>query len=610
MENKTNIINKSDIQKAIHMNGFFGKVIASLIMKVLELNKANSYHHRLSNYKGHEFSQQVLKELDIKYDIKSEQLDYIPAEGPFITISNHHFGGVDGLLLSTVIGQARPDFKILTNFILSMIPSLKEVFFPVNPFSDNTSSRSSFTGLKMALQHIQDGGALGLFPAGEVATIQNWKNKTTRHLVYVEDKPWPDNIIRMIKNCSVPVVPVYFDGVNSKTFHILGKIHPRLRTIRLVHELFNKRHSTIPMRIGKPISPSELNEFTSTEELKNYLRSRVYIMQSEFVRQYKKPAKPIAQIGEPIALPQDKRLIFKELADNTDKILYKALKYECYLLNYDDVPNTMLELGRLREETFRAVGEGTNTSRDLSEYDKYYKHLILWDTEERKIVGAYRLGIGSEIWPKKGIKGFYTAKLFDYQAGASEILPETIELGRSFIARQYQKEPLSLLMLFKGLMYSLLKYPEIKYFLGPVSISNEIPRIYKSLLIYFLYNGKSCTYPKKIAVQTCPFRTEFNKIRPEHLLSHKMDSVEKIDRFILNLSDGQWRMPPLVKKYFKSGAQLICYNIDPNFNYSLDGLILLPIATFPKEELLNMLKSASSEEEKAMVLNRFGYSAE
>lgn len=607
MENQTNVINKSDIQKLLGMNGFFGRFLAGAVMKLLELDKVNDVNRKLSAYKGHDFSEQVLKELDIKYDIKVDQLDYIPVEGPFITISNHHFGSVDGLLLSTIVGHARPDFRILTNFLLSKIPSLAGIFMPVNPFTDGASSRKSFTGLKMAIQHVREGGGLGLFPAGEVATVQKWSKKTSLKLAAVEDIPWPDNMIRLIRNAGVPVVPVYFDGRNSKMFHILGRIHPRLRTMRLVHELFNKKHSTVSVRIGKPITPSEIAGFTTIDELRNYLRSRVYVMQSEFIRQYKKPAKPIAESGEQIALPQDKRLIFKELKAIEKKRLYSCLKYECYLADYSDIPNTMLEIGRLREETFRAVGEGSNKSRDLDEFDKYYKHLILWDTEERRIVGAYRLGIGSEIWSEYGMQGFYTSTLFDYQEGAPEVLPQTMELGRSFVVPHYQKEPLSLLMLFKGLMYSVLKYPEIKYFLGPVSISNEIPRIYKSLMIYYLYNAKACTYPKKIAVQTCPFKTEFNNIRPEHLLSSKMDSVDKFDRFILNLSDGQWRMPPLVKKYFKCGAQLICYNVDPLFNYSLDGLILLSIEGFPKDELLTLLKSAGSEEEKVAVLARFGY---
>jgi len=607
MDSKTNVVNKSEIQNLIHMKGFCGKVIASLIMKLLELDKVNAGHRKYAHIKGHDFSQATLKDLDIKYDIKVEQLDYIPAEGPFITISNHHFGSVDGLLLSTIVGHSRPDFKILTNFLLSKIPALSDIFMPVNPFSDGTSNKKSFAGLRMAIEHVQNGGGLGLFPAGEVATVQSWGKKTTKKWATVEDIPWPNNMIRLIKNAGVPVVPIYFEGRNSKLFHILGKIHPRLRTIRLIREMYNKRHSTIPVRIGKPILPSEIAAFTSNDDLRNYLRSRVYVMQSEFIRQYKKPAKPIAEASEQIALPQDKRLIFKELKAMEEKKLYSCLKYDCYLADYDDIPNTILEIGRLREETFRGVGEGSNKARDLDDYDKYYKHLILWDNEERKIMGAYRLGVGTEIWPTKGIEGFYTSTLFDYQEGAPEILPTTIELGRSFITAQYQKEPLSLLMLFKGLMYSLLKFPEIKYLLGPVSISNDIPRIYKSLMIYYLYNAKACTYPKKIAVQTCPFKTEFNNIRPEHLLSTKMDSVDKFDRFLLNLSDGQWRMPPLVKKYFKCGAQLICYNVDPLFNYSLDGLILMPIEHFPKDELLTMLKSAQSEEEKQMVLERFGY---
>lgn len=587
------------------MNGPFGKVVATIAMKILELDKANFYHNKLKEYKGPDFAEHLLKDLDIKLDIKSEQLDYIPVDGPFITISNHHYGSIDGLILSNVVGHARSDFKILTNYILSLIPAMSDTFMPVNPFT--TGSSKSFKGLKMALTHVSEGGGLGLFPAGEVATYQHFDKKTSRKFSAVEDIPWPENMIRLIRNAKVPVVPIYFEGTNSRMFHILGKIHPRLRTARLVHELFNKRHRTVSMRIGKPVSVSEIAEFTDNKELGGYLRSRVYVMESEFIRQYKKPAVPVEKTGEQIALPHDKRLIIRELKAIRSQKLFTVTKYDAFLSTYDRIPNTMLEIGRLREEAFRGVGEGTGNARDLDEYDRYYHHLILWDNEELKIVGAYRLGIGTEIWPKYGRKGFYTSTLFDYRSDSDNILPWSIELGRSFVNRQYQKENLPLLLLFKGLMHAVVAFPEIKYFIGPVSISNEIPRIYKSLMMYYLYNRKNASSFGKIAVQTCPFRTEFNNIRPEDLLRNKMDSVDKFDRFILNLSDGAYRMPPLVKKYYKCGALTICYNVDPLFNYALDCLILLPISTFPKDELLQMLKSAQTEEEKLSVLARFGY---
>lgn len=611
-QKQTNVINKSEIQQALHLKGCFGKMVASLVMKALHLDKVNYIHNKYRKYKGPDFAEKVLREVGVKYDIDLSQLDHIPQEGAFITISNHNYGSIDGMMLAAVIGHIRPDFKILTNFLLARIPALQDTFFPVNPFTsgDVAANRKSFAGLKLAVSHVASGGCLGLFPAGEVATTKGPAYKRFERKDTVQDIPWPSNMIKLIRNAGVPVVPVYFDGTNSRMFHILGKIHPRLRTIKLVGEMFNKKGRIVPMRIGKPISPSELEEYSSLEDLGGYLRSRVYGMQQEFVRQYRRtPTKEEIRLVEQIALPRDKKAIMKELDRIKSKMLFSVLTYQCYLADYEDIPNIILELGRLREDAFRSVGEGTNLARDIDDYDKYYKHLILWDTKQKKIAGAYRIGVGSEIMKDHGgVKGFYTASLFDYKVGAEELLPYCIELGRSFVNREYQKESISLMLLFKGLMHSMLLFPQARYFLGPVSMSNDIPRFYKSLIVYYLTNLKPCTYPKRIAAPTCPFITDYINIKPEDLLRRKVDNIEKFDRFLLTLSDGKYRMPTLVKKYFKCNAQLICFNVDPAFNYSLDGLILLPLDNFPKGELLPLLKSTASYEEKETLLNRYGYS--
>lgn len=610
-QQQANVINKSEIQEAIHIKGFFGRMCASIIMKALRLDKVNFIHNKYKDFKGPDFAEKVLNEIGVRYDIKLNQLDNIPLEGGFITISNHNFGSIDGMMLSSVVGHIRPDFKILTNYILSKIPALRGSFFAVDPFA--AGRKRSMGGLRDALDHIKNGGCLGLFPAGEVATTKAFTIRRFELKDTVKDIPWPSNMIKLIKNSGLPVVPIYFDGTNSRMFHLLGMIHPRLRTVKLISEMFNKRGKTIPMRIGKPISAEEIAEYTDLEELGGYLRSRVYAMQQEFVRQYRNPAAEKVDDGpvEQIALPRDKKAIMKELERIKSKMLFSAREYQCYLADYEDIPNAVLELGRLREDAFRAVGEGTNRARDLDEFDKYYKHLILWDSLHKKIAGSYRIGIGSEIIKNHGGKnGFYTASLFDYKEGGDEILPYCAELGRSFVNREYQKESISLMLLFKGLIYSMMKYPEIKYMMGPVSISNDYPRFYKSLMMYFLSRFKPCTYSKKIAEYRCRFITDFINVNPDDLFRHKMESVEKFDRFLLTISDGMYRLPTLVKLYVRSGAQFVCFNVDPAFKYCLDGLILMPLANIPKAELLPLLRGETTYAEKEALLARYGYTVE
>lgn len=608
---KAKVINKSDIMKAIHMRGLIGWTISSLAMWILGLNKVNKYYDRLKQYKGAEFSDHILRAVGVRFNLNPSEYDYIPQDGPFITISNHHIGSLDGMILSSVIGTMRPDFKIMTNFLLTKIPSLKDSFIPVNPFEDVFTSHSSRKGLRDCITLLENGGCLGLFPAGEVATYQQPRKKTALKRRIVEDTVWPESMIKMIRNANVPVIPIYFEAYNSKFFYFLGMIHPLLRTARLVREMFNKKGQVIPMRIGKPILPNEIAEYSDNDQLSGYLRSRVYAMESEFVNTNEKLLAPPETVV-PISLPKDKKAVLKEMArlKANNKMLFEVASFQCYLADHSDIPVTMSEIGRRREQAFRATGEGSNRSIDVDKYDEYYQHLILWDFKQKKIAGAYRLGIGKDILEYHGgIEGFYTSSLFNLsESFVKNYLPYTIELGRSFVSIEYQKEALPLMLLLKGLMYSLMRYPDAKYFIGPVSISNSYPKFYQSLMVYYLSNRHHANLPDDAAVPTTPFEPDFLHINPKDLLRKKMDNLEKFDKFLMRLSGGRYRMPTLVKKYIKINARIICFNVDPLFNYSLDGLILFNLSEYPKFEALSLIRDVESPAEKEAFLNRFGYS--
>ena len=607
---KTKIINKSDIMQVIHMRGPVGWLIATFAMWILGFNKVNKANDRCKQYQGPEFSAHILKDIGIHYDLKPQQYNYIPQDGPFIVIANHPIGSADGMLMNTVIGTMRTDFKIMANFLLTMIPSLKESFIAVNPFSDSVSARSSLAGLRFAKEHLAAGGSLGLFPAGEVSTYQRAKNRSALKRHVVEDIPWPASVIKLIRNANVPVIPVYFEAQNSKWFHFVGRIHPMLRTLNLPNELFNKKGKTIPMRIGKAIMPNELAEFPDLEQLGGYLRSRVYAMEAEFNNPNEELMKP-PEMVTPISLPRDKKAVVKEFdrLKNGGKKLFDVANYQCYLAEADEIPVAMIELGRRREEAFRATGEGSNQAIDVDDYDKYYKHLILWDAKRKRIAGGYRLGIGSEIFEQHGgVEGFYTSSLFTYDKDFESTLRETIELGRSFVSLEYQKEALPLMLLLKGLMHSLMRYPNAVYLIGPVSISNSYPKFYQSLMVYYLENKHNALLPENSALPTTPFEPDYLKINPRELLRKKMDNFEKFDRFLMRLSDNTYRMPTLVKKYMKVNARIIAFNVDPLFNYSLDGLIILRIKDYPRAEILSMTKDVDNINDREAIMNRFGYS--
>ena len=608
-QDKANIVNKSDIQRAIKMRGPLGWMIASAAMGALGINKANKIYRRTRSTNAYDLAGEALRDLDISYDLKSEQLDYIPQDGPFIMIANHHFGTVDGLMSLDVIGHVRPDLHTISNFLLGTIPEFGDVIFSVNPFTNSMGGgRSSLVGMRQALQHLQKGGCVALFPSGEVATYQPAKKRTAQEPGIVEDIPWPESIVKFIRMARCPVVPVYFEGTCSKHFHRVGKIDERLRTINLINELLNKKGLTVPMRIGKPIPVAEMDNYTELQELYGFLRNRIYAMQAEFEpKRNLYPTRNAPKRIEQIAMPRDRKSLQKELERLRDKMLFQTANFQCFLVDYDDIPQGIIEIGRCREEAFRAVGEGTNKSLDLDDFDKYYKHLILWDSKARKITGAYRIGVGPQIYPKDGIAGFYTSTLFHYNEKAPALLPRCAELGRSFVAVEYQKEALPLMLLFKGLMYSMMRFPEVDYFLGPVSISNLYPRVIQSLMVHFLTERKSVRPEQAIAEPTTPFVASNRNVRPDQLLS-KTTTVEQFDRLLKLISDNEYRLPTLVKKYFRCGANIICFNVDPLFNYSLDGLILLPLKGFPEGEVVSMLKEEKSYEVREAVLNRYGHS--
>ena len=279
MEEKVVVVSQEQMQKTLGLKGKFGYWVAGKVLHLLAIDHVNDIQARHADLKGPAFSEKVLEEVGVKYEVPEEDLKNIPAEGGFITISNHHFGSIDGLILNAVVGSRRPDYKLLTTFLLALIPSLKEAFLPVDNLSGGKADAKSVNGIRMALRHIADGGSIGFFPAGEVATWQHRKKRREGGFFTIQDKPWADNITKLIKRSGLPVVPIYFEGTNSKTFHRLGLIHPRLRTVRLIHELFNKQGTTVKVRIGRPILPEEL-EGREISELSWYLRSRCYALKN------------------------------------------------------------------------------------------------------------------------------------------------------------------------------------------------------------------------------------------------------------------------------------------------------------------------------------------
>ena len=601
---KTTVLEAEELQKVLGIKGFPGRCLARLAYRILELEKVNRVHHKYHDSVGPEFSAHVLEDIGIRYEIPPEQLDRIPREGGFITVSNHHYGAIDGMILSAVVGSRRPDYKILTTFLLSLIPSLKDGFIPVDNFS--TGGARSISGIRTALGHIADQHPLGLFPAGEVATWQKGKNRTSLGKdKVVEDIPWAENIIKLVRKSGFPVVPIYFEGGNSKSFHILGRIHPRLRTVRLIHEVFNKRGRVVQVRIGQPLTAEEIARF-DVPTLGRYLRNRCYALEAQCLP----PVEHAVQaVPAPLAEPVPADLIREEMDGLDDRMLFEIGDYRAYLLQAGDAPETMRELYRLREETFRAVGEGTGQPLDTDIYDAYYRQMVLWHVPNQEIVGAYRLGFGPEIMESHGgVSGFYSAALVRYGEKAAPLLAKSMELGRSFIIGRYQREIQPLRLLLAGLAVAVLKCPDLTYYSGLVSISDDIPDFYKSLVVRYL--EKSFPFPDApaVATPTTPFSPDFLAVNPDDLLQIPDGKIDLLDRFLGTLSEGKVRLPVLVRKYFSCGARLVCFNVDPDFGSCLDALIVLRFSDFPKSTVNSILRGLPEDVQDAVWKRFYGVS--
>ena len=244
------LIETEDIINAAKLNKFGGASAARVLMLLLRINKINKLYSEIAHKQGIDFIDSLISELKLNYEVSEEELNRIPKTGPFITVSNHPFGGIDGMLMIKIITMVRPDYKVLANFLMQRVEPVKDFILPVNPFEDRKDVKSSITGIKYALKHLEEGNPLGIFPAGEVSSYN-------MYTVGISDRKWQISALKMIKKAGVPVVPVYFTGSNSRLFHLLGLIHPSLRTVRLPSELFNKKKRVIRIRIGNPITVKE-----------------------------------------------------------------------------------------------------------------------------------------------------------------------------------------------------------------------------------------------------------------------------------------------------------------------------------------------------------------
>ncbi len=539
------------------------------------------------------FAELALASVGVSLTVSDADLARIPKTGPLVFVANHPYGGIDGLALALLMERVRPDGRLIVNYLLRAIPEIAEISFLVDPFGGEQATVRNLAGIKAAMRHVFNGGALGMFPAGEVSHA-TWRSPR------VTDSPWISTVGRIVQMSAATVMPVYFEGGNGWLFQLAGLLHPRLRTALLPRELLNKHGRPLRVRVGNPITPARLQEYSSPDELTRYLRFRTYLLRgrredaaagsagspqsrlqgSVAPGSVQAPLRRVAPGGAgralpPVAVAQPDEKIRAEMAAlPPGQMVVRGGAFQVYFARAGQIPTTLLELGRLRELTFRSVGEGVGRERDLDRFDDYYLHLILWDHVAGRLAGAYRMGLTDEILRAHGPGGLYTATLFRYSPALLQQISPGIELGRSFVVSEYQRSHSALLLLWKGVGHFIAERPQYRYIFGAVSISDEYQSLTKSLLLAFLQTSRlRSDLADQVQAKLPPRPARLRDADPS-LLATAVQDVAHVDELVAELEAEQRHIPVLLRQYMRMNAKVLGFNIDPAFGDVIDALIL------------------------------------
>jgi putative hemolysin len=519
-----------------------------------------------------------------------------PATGPLVVVANHPFGALDGLGAISVIGQARGDLRVLANPELRQIEGLAPLVIPLDPFGTKAARRANSSSLRAAMRWVLDGGALLMFPAGEVSHF------TFRRLS-VTDPDWHETAARIVRHTGATVCPMFFSGRNSALFQVAGLLHPMLRTLLLPTELARREGSVLDVRIGAPLSPQALAAHKSDAELIEHLRLKTYLLANaspQAAHQLaaaaetaeEKPFEPIVDAVPPAVLAEE----IDALPRSMTLVTCADQKVICAPARL--IPNALRELGRLRETSFRAVGEGTGRSLDIDPFDDYYEHLFVWGTSKREIVGAYRLGRVDEIRRRYGTQGLYSATLFEYREPFLTLLGSALELGRSFVRLEHQKSFAALMLLWKGIGEYIGRYPRYARLIGPVSISDNYSSLSKELLVRYLRARNFDHFGAALVKARSPFRPG-KALRSLGLDITRLADLDALSSRVADLEADRKGVPVLLRQYLKLGGRLLGFNVDNHFNDAIDCLLVIDL----RHTDVRMLRKYMSNE----ALTRFAH---
>lgn len=537
------------------------------------------YQQRPSSQTSFEFMRYTLEALDIDYSITNGRLENIPQEGPVVIVANHPLGAIEGVVLADLIGRVRSDVKVLANELLKRLPEISELFIGVDVFGGKSAQRTNGKAIRDAHRHLADGGVLIVFPAGEVSTYPKIPKGAglKKKQGTLADIEWSQSVANFLKRSEATTVPIFINGKNSELFYQAGRIHPLLRTAMLGRELLNKKSSVIEISIGSAVPFSEVSQFESNQDLVSYLRLNTYLMSPQHAQEL------VVQHDSadlPIIAPIDPVLLEEEIANlPNDMLLVEQGEFSVYCAPTQSIPLLIQDIGRIREENFRAVGEGSGLACDVDEYDLYYHQLFVWHHGNKEVVGAYRMGLVDQLIEAHGLDGLYSRSLFNYDQAFIDSLDHSIEMGRSVVAAKYQKNLNSLLLLWKGIATFAYRNPKYTHLFGPVSISNDYSHTARQLIAATLSIHYYDKEKASLVMPSTPLRNSGSVFWQPNLLS-SLASVTLLSKVLSRMEQGKG-LPVLIRQYLKMNGKLVCFNVDPAFHNSLDGLIVVNLKDVP-----------------------------
>lgn len=524
---------------------------------------------------GAQFARALLESLDIRFMVDADDLARVPAHGRAIVVANHPRGIVEGLVLMSLLDRVRPDVKMLANSLAGSIPEIRVQTILVNPFETRAAHIENRAPLREALAWLSRGGLLSVFPAGEVAQF-NWK----QHVV--TDPEWKTTAARLAMRSMCAVVPVFFEGVNSMGFHLAGVLHPGLRTANLAREFHRVSGQTLRVRIGTPIPPEVLSGYRDPAQATEYLRSRTFFLANRHAVEHASPnvaaLEPVPRV--PPARNYDASLEVEVAGLAPECEVTSSGEFAVYLAQASAIPRVLQEIGRCRELAFHQAGEGTGKQFDLDSFDDYYQHLFLWSKTDRRLAGAYRLAVTTDVLPKRGVHGLYSSTLFRFDARVFDCIGPAVELGRSFVMPEYQKNYASLLLLWKAIMRVVQRRPEAPLLFGAVSISRDYNPASRGLIASYLA-GKVAHDLARFVHPRRPFRHPVMRDGQIQRFAELAPGIEDVSRSVADIEPDGKGIPVLLRQYLKAGGRILGFNVDPCFRDALDALLLVDLRDAP-----------------------------